>query len=226
MNGNVIDKFSISEEYLIGSFVSPDYHPNYAFESAHNLTTGEKYRSSYNGYYVYCNNENNFNNFTMEVEIVLKPTWGVPFTVNYWYENLEGTGYELGGTESAHGYQSEIIPSERFWKGHIGFTRETDKEESIALDSEKENVINIYYKRNTYTFVFEYEYEYNEKIFAYDRTTHYVKYGAPMPTPPTEVNRPGYVVKDWGDYSQYEGQTAPARDITFKANFLPATDTP
>ena len=219
-NGNVVDKIYISEYYKVGEFVSiGGYFPHYEFDRLVNRTTGITVTAKTGG-------------FTMEyaglsgaiqVDIYVKPQSGVPYTVNYYYEKVDGTGYELVDSEHQTGVQDQVISSSSFAKTITGMTADQSMYETVTLDASKDNVVNVYYNRNIYNVIFKTNIR-NAWV------SYQVRYGAPMPeTPSANDSRfeyAGYDIVGWGAYEYYRGGTVPARDLNCYAEYKLSPDTP
>ena len=219
-NGNVVDKIYISEYYKVGEFVSiGGYFPHYEFDRLVNHTTGITVTAKTGGFVM----EYAGLSGAIQVDIYVKPQAGVPYTVNYYYENVEGTGYELVRSEHQTGVHDDVISSESFVKVLTGMTAPSSMYETITLDANGENVLNVYYNRNIYNIYFKT----NIRTMY---VSYKLRYGAPMPEAPDandyRFEYAGYDIVGWGAYEYYRGGTVPAKDLTCYAEYKLSPNTP
>ena len=208
-DGNQLSIFAdetLTEYYRYGErVIFHGYYDHYEFVKMVDSDTDEVYY----GYYTIEKNT--------VAKIYVKPESGVPYTVTHWVENLDGTGYEVYATGSYTGTHSVAVSAERYVKSISGFTVDASLLESVVLDGDKENSLNIYYKRNVYNVKFYNSYK-TEASVSYD-----VRYGAAVPTPPSDVAVAGYDFAGWENYT--EGSTV-LGNIEFRAAYALSSNTP
>lgn len=84
------------------------------------------------------------------------------FTVVFWYENANDVGYSVAGTftpdnvapgtqKSSGDYQNQSFKG----RDDKHFTYNADKAETVTVNGDGSTVLNVYFKRNSYTLTFK-----------------------------------------------------------------------
>ena len=102
--------------------------------------------------------------------VVWAPSTWTEYTVQHLYQNLDGTGYDLDGTQTEvlHGTTWQPTNADSAKKSPIWFTGLDVEEWTIAADGS--TIVNIYYDRIEYPIIFKSEWE--------TLATYILKYGA------------------------------------------------
>ena len=161
----------------------------------------------------------------------------LPYRVEYYQQNLNG-GYDLLPDETVYyteetsrwylGQTAQVQTAD--YKTFTGFTRNdnhADAVESVILREDQDNVLRLYYDRNSYTVTYIYGNEKPEKAPDVPEQKSYL-YGQTV----TVADKPtadGYVFNGW--YAFTEGTpdsgsfAMPAMDVVFQGNWGADTDT-
>ena len=210
LEGNVVESIPYTNQYRLDEtvYLDIDYDGNYVFDRRESRTEGDTYTAKNRTYRATKD---------MVMDIYVKPTSGVPYTVTHWVENVDGTGYEVYATYNYTGTHTATVSAQFYVKSWAGINVETGSFESIVLDASKENNLNVYYTRETYRVTFYNGYS-DEGGASYK-----MRFGATVPTPPANTAVSGYTFVEWADYT--EGALV-TDDMYFRAIYTPATNTP
>lgn len=210
LEGNVVESVPYTNRYRLDETVNLDlyYDDNYVFERRESRTEGDTYTALNRTY-----------NATkdMVMDIYVKPSSSVPYTVTHWVENIDGTGYEIYATYNYTGSHTATVSSQYYVRNWAGFEVDPEHYESIVLDGSVKNNLNVYYTRTVYDVTF-----YNTKVTG-SVVTYQVKHGATIPAPTTDTYAPGYTFVGWKGYT--EGDVA-ISDVIIYSIYEFATDTP
>lgn len=175
--------------------------------------------------------------------VTLYAKWEVPYRVKHHFENAEDTEYTIAQdkTETKWGYAENLtaavmiatsgtnILAGSYYVRRDGFNDPTITQETISADGS--TVVNIYYNRKNITVTFNLDGgNINGDTSNVERTG---KYGASMlAVDPDTVSKTGYTLNSWlngstvNGFNLFENYKYPYQNITYKANWYPATDTP
>ena len=159
------------------------------------------------------------NQFTMpDKNVVFNGSWtantNTAYTVEYYQQNLEDTGYTLADTEKETGTTGNIVNA--VTKSYPGFTYDENNALNVktgAVAADGSLVLKLYYARNSY----KVSYKLNDVLHGTEET---YKYGATVtkeenPTIPEGNYFSGWTVKTEGVQFSEAGQfTMPAKDVT------------
>lgn len=175
--------------------------------------------------------------------VILYAKWEVPYRVKHHFENADDTEYTLAQdkTETKWGYAENLtaavmiatsgtnILAGSYYVRRDGFNDPTITQETISADGS--TVVNIYYNRKNITVTFDLDGgNIDGDISNVERTG---KYGASMPAvDPDTVSKTGYTLNSRlngstvNGFNIFENYKYPYQNITYKANWYPATNTP
>ena len=183
-NGNEIEKINITEWYRYGErLIFGGYFDNYVYDRVrYNYSAGAD-----------INTENSWVKLEGDlfVDIYVIPKSGVHYTVTHWIENVDGTGFEKYSTSAYTGIHSASVSAIDYVKVIFGFEVDSEQYESIILDADAENNLNVYYKRNVYEISFE------NSLKPECSVSYQLRYGADIPAPPADTTVPGYDFVKW-----------------------------
>ena len=159
------------------------------------------------------------NQFTMpDKNVVFNGSWtantNTAYTVEYYQQNLEDTGYTLADTEKETGTTGNIVNA--VTKSYPGFTYDENNALNVktgAVAADGSLVLKLYYARNSY----KVSYKLNDVLHGTEET---YKYGATVtkeenPTIPEGNSFSGWTVETEGVNFDDAGQfTMPAKDVT------------
>ena len=211
-DGNEIDTMTITEWYLYGEKVIFDgYFDHYVYQRAvysFDFDYGSKTKTTSSWLQLEGN---------LFIDIFVVPQSGVPYTVNHWIENVDGTGYEIYYTRGYTASHGVTVSAADYIRSIFGFEVDTEQLESIVIGADTENNLNVYYKRNIY------EVSFANSMKPECSVSYQLRYGEDVPAPPTDTTVPGYDFVKWNGYT--EGSTV-SRNVEFHALYELSTNTP
>lgn len=145
----------------------------------------------------------------------------VNYIVNYYLQNVDGSGYTLDKTVDGSGATGLIVTGLK--KDYEGFTPAKDSPDSIILKADSaQNVVDIYYTRNQYTLRFNLGDGVTlEEGGAPNGGSIY--YGVEISTDMTGIKRTGYTFAGWYEDAEcttaWAGTTMPAHDLILYAKW-------
>lgn len=152
-------------------------------------------------------------NLDMELYAKWTPATDTPYKVEHFGEVLGSSQYELLDTVNQTGTTDSTIEAETI--EYLGYMKPDSKEITILPDGS--STLRYYYDREIYTLTYSSGEAQGEDIVSE------LKYGARIAAP--TLNSKGYSFTGWSPaIAQYA--TMPAEDITYTAQWTPASDTP
>lgn len=115
------------------------------------------------------------------------------YTVNHFFQNIEGDGYTQNGTDKMTGTTGEKTKAGA--KSVAGFTAKPFEQADIAADGS--TIVNIYYDRNVHTVSYLYKGAVPVGASALPDPQEY-RYGAKIDVEPA-ATAPGYTFAGWGE---------------------------
>ena len=207
--GNLLEKNQYIDYYRYDErVILHGYYENYEYEKMVDRATGDTYGKYYSWFSV---------TEEMYVDIYVKPVYGVPYKVNHWLESVDGSGYELYSSYSLTGTHSQTILTSRHEKYMLGFALVADQIESMVLDVDSENVLDIYYSRKVYNVSFYNPYKPEATV------TYQMRHGMEIVAPTVDLTVPGYEFVEWKNFTEGKEVTG---NTEFRATYVLSTRTP
>ncbi|MCR5793693.1 MAG: InlB B-repeat-containing protein [Lachnospiraceae bacterium] len=166
----------------------------------------------------------NAGKFAADREDTLVAQWSdkqYAYTVNYYYMDTDGnyptepeaTATFNSGYGTVIGFENEIVAAKK-----TGFSLDAANSTPSIEITDNEQVLNLYYKRNTYTLTFTYKYPGDAQDTVVENS---YRYGAAI----TELEKPtytGYIFAGWtyGNVGSAP-ETMPAHDVSATGRFNP-----
>ena len=208
--GNEIEMINITEWYRYGErLIFGGYFDNYVYDRVRYNYSGGASTATQNTWVLLEGD--------LFVDIYVVPESGVPYTVTHWIENVDGTGFEIYSKSAYTGIHSESVYAADYGRVIFGFSVDTEQYESIVLNADAENNLNVYYKRNIYEVSFE------NSLKSDCSVSYQMRYGAYIPAPPANTAVPGYDFVKWNGYTE---DSTVSGNVEFRAVYELSSNTP
>lgn len=163
------------------------------------------------------------NNVTSDIELVacfVKDPVAGKYTVEHYWENVDGKGYTLHETEIKSGVADgeTVIAAKSHAKDYVGLTYSRAEGTSVA-DVYAENIngaIKVYYTRNIYNVTYKVDGKPSGDAEA-------CKYGQQVTLRETPKAKKGYTFVGWDTSELVDGATMPAKDVVISGTMEAGT---